>query len=135
MKNLYNLKSYWIGILSIFIIAAFIMAACQPDETVGPTPQPFVPETGEDFSIVIINSMFQPDELRIPVGATVVWRQNDDIVHTVTADDGSFNSGFLELGAVFTHTFEQAGQYVYHCELHGEPGGEGMHGVIIVGEE
>jgi plastocyanin len=118
--------------ISLFVGAVLILASCQQDEPFGPTPLPQVPGTGQDFSVEIINSTYQPDELTIPVGATVVWTQHDDVLHTVTADDGSFNSGFLQLGAVFTHTFDQPGQYVYHCELHGEPGGEGMSGLIIV---
>jgi plastocyanin len=129
-------QTEWSRLFTVFFILALsALAACEPAETAGPTPLPAVPGTGQDFSIEIINSMFQPDELTIPAGATVVWTQHDDMVHTVTADDGSFNSGFLGLGDVFTHTFEQAGDYVYHCEIHGEPGGQGMAGVIIVTDE
>jgi plastocyanin len=122
------------GLLSILIISTLIIAACDVEQRLEPTPLPQVPGTGEDFSVDMINSTFQPNELTIPSGATVVWIQNDDVVHTVTADDGSFNSGMLGLGEVFTHTFEQAGEYTYHCEIHGEPG-DGMHGVIIVTDE
>jgi plastocyanin len=125
----------WSGLLTIFLVLTIAIAACEPEQRLEPTPLPQVPGTGEDFSVEIINSTFQPDELHVPVGATVVWIQHDDIVHTVTADDGSFNSGMLGLGDVFTHTFDQAGEYVYHCEIHGEPGGVGMSGVIIVSDE
>lgn len=33
--------------------------------------------------------------LLLPVGARVEWKQRDDVGHTVTADDGSFDSGAL----------------------------------------
>ncbi len=53
-------------------------------------------------------------------------------VHTVTADDNSFDSGNLTVGAQFTHTFTQPGRYPYYCQMHGGAGGFGMAGVIIV---
>ena len=38
--------------------------------------------------------------------------------HTVTADDGSFDSGNLPDGKTFRHTFKKPGKYKYHCEYH-----------------
>jgi plastocyanin len=54
--------------------------------------------------------------------------------HTVTADDGSFDSGTLSSGKSFSYTFNTAGDFPYHCTFHGGPGGEGMAGTVTVTE-
>ncbi|MDG7000536.1 MAG: cupredoxin domain-containing protein, partial [Nitrososphaerota archaeon] len=58
---------------------------------------------------------------------TVTWINNDIAPHTVTADDGSFNSGNLNAGETWTHVFTTPGTYTYHCNYH-----PWMHGTIIV---
>ena len=61
---------------------------------------------------------FLPEDLTINVGDTVVWTNNDDSPHTVTADDDEFNSGNLAEGATWSYTFTEAGTYDYHCNYH-----------------
>jgi plastocyanin len=75
---------------------------------------------------------FAPATLTVPVGTTVQWMNDDNIAHTVTADDGSFDSGNMNAGAAFKFTFTKAGTYAYYCKYHGGPGGAGMAGTIIV---
>ena len=61
---------------------------------------------------------FLPEDLTINVGDTVVWTNNDDSPHTVTADDDEFNSGNLAEGATWSYTFTEAGTYDYRCNYH-----------------
>jgi plastocyanin len=63
----------------------------------------------------------------IGVNNTVTWTNTDTAPHTVTALDGSFNSGNLNPGDSFTYTFRTPGTYAYFCEYH-----PWMKGVIIV---
>jgi len=60
--------------------------------------------------------------LVIGVDNTVTWTNNDSIHHTVTStsapSDGSFNSGNMNGGAVYTHVFTVPGTYQYDCEYH-----------------
>ena len=65
-------------------------------------------------------------------GDRVFWRQAGPHVHTVTADDGAFNSGQLAPGAYFATTFTAPGTYRYYCALHGGPNGTGMSGRVVV---
>ena len=53
--------------------------------------------------------------------------------HTVTADDGSWDSGDLQPGDEFDRTFDRAGVYTYYCRYHGSPGA-GMIGTVVVGD-
>ncbi len=56
--------------------------------------------------------------LRVKVGTTVNWTNNDGIVHTVTAVDGSFDSGFLGEAESWSHTFDTVGEFEYFCIPH-----------------
>jgi plastocyanin len=56
--------------------------------------------------------------LRIKPGTTVTWTNEDAMLHTVTAADGSFDSGFLEEGDTWSYTFEDIGEYEYFCLPH-----------------
>jgi plastocyanin len=75
---------------------------------------------------------FAPAELHVAPGTSVIWTNPSDVEHTVTADDGSFDSGNVEPGDSFSMTFDTPGRYQYYCQQHGEPGLQDMAGVIIV---
>lgn len=98
------------------------------------TTQEIVPLTGQGqtFHVDINDDAFVSGELVIPVGAKVVWTNKGQHTHTVTADDGSFDSGNLKNGGSFEQIFNQVGIFVYHCAIHGSAGGHGMVGAIAV---
>lgn len=75
---------------------------------------------------------FNLTEVHIQPGQSVVWNNASGAEHTVTADDGSFDSGDVETGGEYTMQFNAVGTYPYFCQYHGGPGGVGMSGVIIV---
>lgn len=77
--------------------------------------------TIKDFS-------FQPEVLKVKVGAKVTWTNDDTVAHTVTADTNSFASGNLQPGGSFSFTFTRPGTYAYHCSIH-----PSMHGSVVVG--
>ena len=61
---------------------------------------------------------FAPKRLEIAAGTTVTWTNNDQLVHTLTADGGSWDSGPIEPGKSWSHTFTQPGEYAFHCTPH-----------------
>jgi len=69
-------------------------------------------------AVKIANFAFDAPSVEVAVGATVTWTNNDSAAHTVTADDGSFDSGSLATGATFSFTFTKAGTFTYHCAIH-----------------
>jgi len=83
----------------------------------------------KDHKVSIKDVKFAPKELKVKKGDTVVWSNADERDHTVTADDGSFNSGNLGDGATFKQKFEKPGKFKYHCEYHPR-----MKATIVVGE-
>ena len=69
---------------------------------------------------------FNPSTLVVHVGDTVQWTNDDRTLiqtgqtdHTVTADDGSFDSKRLKQGQSFEWQFTKAGTFSYHCTVHG----------------
>ena len=59
-----------------------------------------------------------PTNPPIAKGDTVVWTNRMGMDHTVTADDGEFDSGHLNTNQSFSRTFEAAGAFAYHCDIH-----------------
>jgi len=82
-------------------------------------------------SVAAVDDEFRPTRLTVTVGSTVVWTNQGQNPHTVTASDRAFDSGTLESGQTFSVTFQEAGEVPYYCQIHGEPG-SGMRGVIVV---
>jgi len=48
----------------------------------------------------------------------VSWTNTGPSNHTVTANDGSFDSGTIQRNATFNFTFSKAGTFAYHCSIH-----------------
>jgi plastocyanin len=61
---------------------------------------------------------FHPDRIQVTAGQKVTWTNKDTTAHTVTASDGSFDSGSLAPGKSFSFTFDKAGTVSYHCSFH-----------------
>ena len=81
---------------------------------------------------MVSGNMFDKTDLTIPAGTTVHFVNADTKPHTVTADDGSFDSGKLQPGQTFDHNFSQPGDVTYYCTFHGDVGKVGMSAVIHV---
>jgi len=64
---------------------------------------------------------FDPATVTVKVGDTVEWDFKDNTSpHTVTADDGSFDSCSQNAGFKWIVTFSKAGDFKYHCTLHAQ---------------
>jgi plastocyanin len=70
---------------------------------------------------------FQPPTATVRRGTTVTWSNEDEAVHTVTAADGSFDSGRMPIGSTFSTTFSTPGTYEYACSIHAA-----MRGTLVV---
>jgi len=82
-------------------------------------------------TVIIQNSAFDPSELYVRETATVVWSNKDNTIHTVTADNGAFDSGDIQPGGTFNHKFNTRGDYAYHCRYHPEMAGV-VKAVVII---
>lgn len=92
-----------------------------------PTPAPATPGTGE-AQVSVFDFGFGPASLEVTAGTSVTWTNDGVVPHTVTFEGGP-DSGTLEGGATFEHTFDAAGQFSYICRFHPT-----MRGTITVGD-
>jgi plastocyanin len=64
---------------------------------------------------------YQPKAVSVKSGEAVEWDWVDQgVSHTVTAENGSFDSGLCAAGTKFFVTFNTAGTVNYHCTIHAQ---------------
>jgi plastocyanin len=80
-----------------------------------------------DMRVLIVGRAYQPSQLTVGLGQTVIWRDESFGQHTVTSVDGLFNSGVMSTGSSYTMTFAKAGTFNYVCTIHPT-----MKGSIVV---
>ncbi|MBB6645933.1 plastocyanin/azurin family copper-binding protein [Halobellus ruber] len=110
----------------------------------------------DDYDVGMTAVAFDPVEITVSAGDTVVWANTSSRGHTVTAYDsgipedatffasggydstaaardayGSELGGLIESGASWSHTFEVPGEYEYFCIPHEA---SGMVGTVVVEE-
>ena len=71
-----------------------------------------------EVSVNVVGSSFSPRTVTIQVGDTVTWTNDNQGTHNVAANDGSFISGSPSQQWTFSHTFNTAGEFDYHCQVH-----------------
>src|SRR5438067_10514080 len=61
-----------------------------------------------DAAVSIVDFAFTPSSTTVTAGSTVRWTHNGNAPHTVSADNGLFDSGRLASGGTFAFTFPKA---------------------------
>jgi len=104
---------------ALAIIAVAAVAGCGKTGTGNVNSvTPAVVQPATTANVSISGYAFHPKTLKIEVGTTVKWTNKQNITHTVTANNGSFNSGNLAPGHSFSHKFKKVGKFPYHCMIH-----------------
>jgi plastocyanin len=98
--------------LSFALVFAVLTAAA----TVSPASAAAPAAAGP--TVKIDNFVFGPTALTVTVGTTVTWINQDDIPHTVVANDKTFRSKVLDSEERFAFTFTKPGEFAYFCSLH-----------------
>jgi plastocyanin len=138
-----NSKISLSGISAVAAIAA-LTAACGSSSTTTPgqqtsgtTPTPTSTGTSTPTPVTVSVSIptgamgmgpaaYGANPLVVKVGTTVTWTNNDAMPHTVTSDTQLFDSRTMNAGATFSQTFSTAGDFPYHCTIHGAASMSGM---------
>ncbi|PWT70699.1 MAG: hypothetical protein C5B59_20055 [Bacteroidetes bacterium] len=114
-------SKYFLSGTLAFIIAVATLVACKKYNN------NYSPASGNAPVIHMKGSVFSNANIQVSSGTTVMWNNDDMKVHTVTADNGSFNSGDIQPGASFSFTFKSVGTFAYH-DMHNSS----MTGMITV---
>ena len=111
--------------LFLAVVAAFALggaATAQDYPSPSPSGSPAAGPSGSPAPAAVVvhikNFAYAPDTVTISAGQSVRFVEDDDTAHTVTASDGSFDSGNLEKGGSWVHAFTKAGTYNYVCTYH-----------------
>ena len=137
-----RLPSTPLAALVVFVVslaAPTLVAAQEPTTTTTTTttpaspPQaysaPAAPVVAKDGGVTITDFRFAPSVVSIAVGETVTWTNDGPSNHTATATGGEFDSGTLQPGQDFSHSFGSPGTFSYICSIHPE-----MRGTIEVSD-
>ena len=121
--------------------------ACWPDKSChdgqfaftvdGKTKSSYMDMTGQkEVRLTMQNVKFNAANIIVSKGTKVTWTNQDNLTHFVNTNPHpshnvlpKLNSLELKLGDTFSYTFDQAGEWGYHCSAH-EP--QGMYGRVIV---
>lgn len=88
---------------------------------VNPTAHVLIPNGNSDIANT---GFYVPLNLEILPGTTVIWTNDDSVLHTVQSQNefgeiiGMFNSAPLKTGETFEYKFDESGVYNYFCSLH-----------------
>jgi plastocyanin len=76
------------------------------------------PGAADTLRISIKGLAYGKPRVQVAPGTVVIWLNEDPLVHTVTADDGRFDSGDIAPGASWAHRFDSPGSFAIHCAPH-----------------
>jgi len=99
---------------------------------------PVQPASAATITVILSDNAYSPPSVTIQPNDTVTWKVPSTVVgscHSVSSDDGLFDSGTLAAGLLclgggaqsWPHTFTRAGIFRYHCKFV-----NGMAGVVTV---
>ena len=117
------------SILSVLVLAtlllasavwAFIVPALDFDAKVAP-------RAGTVRTLTIQNFAFNPPTLVATLNDTVRIINGDSVPHTVTSDQGLFDTGIISIGKSKRGIAKRRGTFPYHCSIH-----PFMRGTIVV---
>jgi plastocyanin len=131
MRRIFPLAWPFVMALAPLVLLALFSASCSGGGGKSPTAP-----MSNNLTVSVVDDAFVPKDITINAGDTVTWVMNSNApLHTVTANDGSFDSGTIlsKNGASFSHTFTQENVTVnYHCKVHQVCCG--MQGSVTVGK-
>lgn len=110
--------------LAVGLLALFLLSFSPVRGWASPALQPTVGVSALDYR-------FEPQDLPVLAGTTVVWTNNGIAPHTTTSSSAVWDSGTLSPGQSFSLTFDTPGSFPYHCLFH-QGLGLGMSGVVTV---
>jgi len=85
------------------------------------------PAGDQNAMIDVKDFNFNPTTVNVAKGSSVMWMNEGQATHTVTFDAGGVDSGNIAAGSSYSHTFNDAGTFTYHCKIHSS-----MTGKVVV---
>jgi plastocyanin len=113
-------------IVALLSLGSFLFLSCSKSESnLAESDNGTIQATGAGTvnytaKVTMSNNTFTLASVTVMQSGSILWVNNDNQVHTVTADDGSFDSGDIAAGGSFGLAFIVVGPHYYHCKYHPE---------------
>ena len=112
----------WIQLCPVICLVSFAAGSSAAGSSDLPT---------KPLTITMKSLSYEPRELVVHVGDSVLWTNAAHTAHTATSDDegAMFDTGDIEPGkSSKALRLEKEGEFKYHCRIHGKS----MSGTIVV---
>lgn len=116
-----------IGVMAAMLVSGLVFASA-----LGSATKAYA-QSGKTVQVEIVkgatnlkDKAYSPNPVKVQPGTTVVWKNADSAVHTLTSGKGTtdkssgklFDSKVLAPNKEFKFTFKKAGTFDYYCTLH-----------------
>ena len=98
---------------AVAVIAVIVTNFVSSDQNSATTGSATVPNT-----VVIKNFSFSPKPITVKTGSTITVTNDDNTTHTLTANNGAFDTGDVGSGQRGRITVTRVGTFAYHCTIH-----------------
>ena len=117
-------------IIVVILVIGWVYLFVNKDKYFAPKEDNINQTTGpQTYNIEISNLAFNPSELNIKVGDTVIWTNKEDARHVLfSLKSGEISSKTLSKGDTYSHTFNKVGEFNYSCAVYYNK----LNGKIIV---
>jgi plastocyanin len=105
-------KRLWVVIGAVLVVAGIVLIVIDrlndPDDA------------GESSAATVVakDVAYDPDTVHVSAGETLSFRNEDNTTHTLTADDGQFDTGEVPAGGASVIVIAGPGPISFHCEIH-----------------
>ncbi len=72
----------------------------------------------ETQTVVIDNFSFKPNVITVPPGTHVLFKNQDDLPHTVVIPGMAVKSAMMDTDGTYEASFDKPGDYKYFCGIH-----------------
>jgi plastocyanin len=120
---MYSSLSRWLA--AILVVATITLGST----AFGASTTPAASTASLPRGIIIDNDAYYPPVLRVMPGQSIAVTNREGEPHSLTARDGSFDTGVYESGTRYIEAPPAPGRYPYSCLVHGP---RIMKGVLIV---
>lgn len=125
------MNRYWMSLAMLILTGNSLLTAEEGHRHGGQKTTHAEIESAGPLSPPLANVMvklfnYQPERIQVNAGTTLTWVNEDEIFHTVTAENngGGFDAPLDGKGKSFSFTFSQPGLYSYYCDRHEQMRGE-----------
>ncbi|MGH9124640.1 MAG: cupredoxin domain-containing protein [Acidimicrobiales bacterium] len=114
------------GAVAMALVLTLGAGACSSSKKASSTTSSASSCTSSSATVDISNYSYKPSPCQVKVGEKITVTNVDNTDHSLTANDGAFDTGVFSSGSK-TITITKAGTYSIHCRIHSF-----MQGTIVV---